>query len=78
MDQSIQEFVGFLVAAVIPFLPVLFGAVEYIKSKTSLGGGQVEALASGLFVLFGVIVVWWSWRCGSAWGRGRKGPLLEK
>lgn len=41
----------------IPFLPVLFGAVEFIKDKTGLKGPAVEAVAAGLATLFGSLVL---------------------
>lgn len=57
MDSNISQFVGYLIAAVIPFLPVLFGAVEFIKAKSSLKGAAVEWLSAGIFVLYGAIVI---------------------
>lgn len=39
------------------FLPVLFGAIEFIKAKSGLEGRKVEWLSVGLFVLFGGLVV---------------------
>ena len=59
MDQAneisglVQTFVGMMLL----FIPVLFGAVEFIKQKTNLQGGAVEALSAGLFVVFGFLVV---------------------
>ena len=57
MQSEIQNLVTTLVAVFVPFLPVLFGAVEFIKAKTGLEGRAVEALSAGLFVFFGLLVV---------------------
>ena len=58
MEQDPTEFVNHLVFTILPFLPVLFGAVEYIKSKSEkLSGGVVEGLAILLFVLYGALAL---------------------
>lgn len=57
METEISLFVGYLAAAVVPFLPVLFGAVEFVKQKLSLSGIQVELLSMGIFVLYGILVI---------------------
>ncbi len=44
-------------SAMVVFLPVLFGAVEYLKATWGMKGKQVEAVSVGLFVLFGLLVV---------------------
>lgn len=52
-----SEFVAHLVKMVIPFLPVLFGAVEFIKNKFNLSGAVVEWVSAGIFVLYGIFVI---------------------
>ena len=49
MQSEIQNLVTTLVAVFVPFLPVLFGAVEFIKKKTGLKGRAVEALSAVIF-----------------------------
>lgn len=55
MDQN--DFISHLVASILPFLPVLFGAVEFIKSKKDLEGQVVEAIAVGIFVVYGGLAI---------------------
>ena len=55
--MNAEEFFNHLVKTILPFLPGLFGAVEYIKSKKELSGPVVEYLSIGLFVLVGVIAI---------------------
>ncbi len=52
-----QELLDPFVRGMLVFLPVLFGAVEFIKQKTGLKGRQVELLSAAIFVLFGALVV---------------------
>ena len=52
-----SEFVNHLVKMILPFLPVLFGAVEFIKSKKDLSGSIVEALSIGIFVIYGILSI---------------------
>lgn len=67
------DFVSFLVASLIPFLPALFGGVQFIKTKKNLSGPVVEWLSIGLFVFYGVLVLiayffpsWGSYLLGGA------------
>ena len=55
--ESIQMQLGEFMGVMLLFLPVLFGAVEFIKAKGNLTGGAVEALSIGLFVVYGVLAV---------------------
>lgn len=55
--ENINEFVGYLAAGILPFLPVLFGAVEFIKAKADLSGISVELLSSGIFVVYGILLI---------------------
>jgi hypothetical protein len=52
-QEQLTKFGG----AMVIYLPVLFGAVEFIKNKLGIKGRTVEFLSVGLFVLFGVLVV---------------------
>ena len=54
---QIQEILAQLGGMMLIFLPVLFGAVEFIKDKLGFTGRTVELIAMGIFVLFGVLVV---------------------
>ena len=54
---QLQEYLTEFGASMLLFLPVLFGAVEFIKDRLGLAGRAVELLALGLSVLFGVLVV---------------------
>jgi len=54
---EIQELVNQLAGVMLVFLPVLFGAVEFIKDKLNLTGRVVEFVSIGIFVLFGVLLV---------------------
>ena len=53
----IQELLDHFGKIMLIFLPVLFGAVEFIKQKLHFSGRVVELLAVGIFSLFGVLVV---------------------
>jgi len=55
--MNINEFLGFLVAGILPFLPVLFGAVEFIKDKFKVSGVKVEIIASLIFVVYGALMI---------------------
>lgn len=55
MDPN--QFVTHLVKMMLPFLPVLFGAVEFIKAKKNLKGGVIEAISIGIFVVYGALVI---------------------
>ncbi|MHC4749254.1 MAG: hypothetical protein ACYTFW_05205 [Planctomycetota bacterium] len=59
MDQvnDVQALVSEFTRAVVLFLPVLFGGVEFIKSKLGLSGKVVELISVGLFVVFGGLIV---------------------
>jgi len=57
MSQDPSEFVNHLVKMIFPFLPVLFGAVEFIKSKKGLSGSVVEWGAIGIFTLYGILAI---------------------
>ena len=57
MEKEMSELVGVLVGALVPFLPVLFGAVEFVKAKTGIEDGLVEWMAVGLGLLFGGLIV---------------------
>ena len=54
---ELRELLGEFGGIMIVFLPVLFGTVEFIKSKLGMSGKKVELLSVGLFVLFGVLIV---------------------
>lgn len=54
---EVQGLVTSFGGVMLLYLPVLFGAVEFIKEKLSFEGRTVEFLSVGLFVLFGVLVV---------------------
>ena len=54
---QIGELLTQLGSIMMIFLPVLFGAVEFIKDKLGFEGRTVEFLAIGIFTLFGVLVV---------------------
>ena len=54
---EIQELLNQFGGIMLIFLPVLFGAVEFIKNKFKLDGRTVEIIAVVLFVLFGGLVV---------------------
>ena len=54
---QIQALLDHFGAIMLIFLPVLFGAVEFIKQKLHFSGRAVELLAVGIFSLFGVLVV---------------------
>ena len=49
----IQELLDHFGGIMLIFLPVLFGAVEFIKQKLHFSGRAVELLAVGIFTLFG-------------------------
>lgn len=51
------EFVTHLVKMILPFLPVLFGAVEFIKAKKDLSGRIVELLSIGVFLVYGILSI---------------------
>jgi len=53
LQRLLSEFTSIMFI----FLPVLFGSVEFIKSKLSFSGRSVEFLSAGIFVLFGVLIV---------------------
>ncbi len=59
MDVTIeaQELISKFVGIMIIFLPVLFGAIEFMKAKLGLKGKKVEFISIGIFVLFGALVV---------------------
>ncbi|MFC1996994.1 hypothetical protein ACFLXI_05225 [Chloroflexota bacterium] len=54
---QLQELLAQFGTTMLVFLPVLFGAVEFIKEKLGFKGRAVELLAVGIFLLFGVLVV---------------------
>jgi len=55
--NQIQELLNHFGGIVLIFLPVLFGAIEFIKQKLHFEGVAVELMAVGIFALFGVLVV---------------------
>lgn len=54
---QIQELVDHFGGIMLIFLPVLFGAIEFIKEKLRFEGRAVELMSVGIFTLFGVLVV---------------------
>jgi hypothetical protein len=52
-QELLEQFSGTMLI----FLPVLFGSVEFIKSKLGVSGRAVELIAVGIFVTFGGLVV---------------------
>lgn len=55
MDPN--EFVIYLTKTILPFLPVLFGGVEFLKSGLKLDGQKVTLLSIGIFVFYGALVI---------------------
>jgi len=51
------DFFEHLVKMLMPFLPVLFGAVEFIKANSKLEGSQVSLLAIVVFLIYGALVI---------------------
>ena len=56
MEESVLLTESFI-KGILYFLPVLFGAVEFIKAKFELKGTTVEVVAVVLFVLYGALIV---------------------
>lgn len=51
------DFFEHLVRMILPFLPVLFGAVEFLKSFLKIEDLKVTLLAMLLFVIYGALVI---------------------
>ena len=55
--EQVQELLALLMAAMVLFEPLKFGAIEFIKAKSGLQGSAVEWLAIGVSVFFAVLVL---------------------